>query len=32
MKEKKPPVPSTRQTTIRRQIQEVLEQEPMGAL
>lgn len=31
MKEKKPPVPSKRQNTIRRQIQEVLEREPLGA-
>lgn len=31
MKEKKPPVPSSRQNTIRRQIQEVLEQETLSA-
>ncbi|MFO7981950.1 MAG: transcriptional regulator [Desulfuromonadales bacterium] len=31
MREKKPPVPSSRQTTIRRQIQDVLEQETLSA-
>lgn len=31
MREKKPPVPSSRQNTIRRQIQDVLEQETLSA-